>query len=183
MNSRKIHCGVLELDLHATNAHMNKIPSQDIYLIKSLQNGGAWGKSAMHKIDRAEDDRCELCGDLQHSPNHVTWRCQHPDVLKARQEAFPMMADINPDIIPALIQQGVATVMSPLPDLTFWGDHWHTIRDNHAKIWGSKVMSPSMGRPWKWSLGILINMETRGSRAKRRTPVRGSSCNRTKLLI
>ena len=133
---RKLNVHISEIDAVATRGNPKLHDEEDSSRLRILQSGGAWGKEALHAIDRAEDMQCDLCGAAKQSPEHTSFYCNHPEVVKARQNADFEISNLNPDLLPAHIKLGIATVMSPYDFTTYWGDHWDTIDASIAHLMG-----------------------------------------------
>ena len=53
---------IFEIDSLATRGDPKQFNDEASSLLRVLKCGGAWGKEALHVIDRADDLQCELCG-------------------------------------------------------------------------------------------------------------------------
>ena len=57
---RKANEHIFGIDVIATQGHPKHHKDEDSSLLRILKSGGAWGKEALHAIDRADDMQCEL---------------------------------------------------------------------------------------------------------------------------
>ena len=75
--------GLIEIDIYATMAkHKDGIKEEeDKVILRLMQTGSNWTKSLSQKVGKAEDDKCDLCGE-KGTKDHI-WHCSR---LKDKKE-------------------------------------------------------------------------------------------------
>ena len=102
---RKANEHISEIDAVATRGNPKLRDEEESSRLRILQSGGAWGKEALHAIDRAENMQCDLYGAPKQSPEHTSFYCDHPEVVKARKDADSEIANLNPDLLPSHLKR------------------------------------------------------------------------------
>lgn len=125
---------LVNIDQEATLGIPKSLDFDDIIHLKAFQNGGAWCTDDLHRLGRADDSICGLCGYGPEGKDQVAWFCKHPAVIESRANAHTLFVGIDPCILPFAVRQGVAPAMPPLRDATYWGEKRISLSDAHAKI-------------------------------------------------
>lgn len=118
--TRKEVQDLYEIDLKATTAIYSNLKENEANLLRIIQQGAAWSKTDIAKTGHIADTVCDLCGDPNHSIQHVIWTC--PAHHNARQGANPMLASIPLEALPQSLRIGIAPAMCIFPCKPYWGN-------------------------------------------------------------
>ena len=135
------NCALPEIDSTATTHSHKQMEESELVFLQTYQDGGGWNKKKLMQIGAVDDASCDLCG-LQHESNDTTWNCQHPAMIKCRQETDPDLAAIGHRLIPDNIKRGVAPAMGHDHEETYWGakmDKTKVLAERFAELLGIKA--------------------------------------------
>ena len=110
--------GLDEIDKTATEEGARKMSPDERMNLDIARTGSSWTRVAAYWAGQADDKVCQMCMEDEENAGHF-WKCKKLE--EARREADKELAEINPDILPHPVKQGIAPALSANSCCTFWG--------------------------------------------------------------
>ncbi len=108
--------GINEVDHATVEKAMAGRSVEEKNIIAYISTGTSWAREKLEEIGRAEHNRCELCGEVEHDIRHPLWDCpkiHEGDQFQCRQE---LKAEL-----PTNLQFGIPGLMAKELNVTYWG--------------------------------------------------------------
>ena len=150
-----------EIDVKASLGMQSKMPKEDVGYVHTIQNASGWGKAQLEQIGAAENSHCDLCGQELQNTGHSIWNCCKLE--KARIEADPELAQIDPEDLHSDIKRGIAPAMGTQPESTFWGSELNGSRTEKLKKLLGYRNAP---KECSEARNILVHAKTLGCNAR-----------------
>jgi ribonuclease HI len=116
---------IQEFDNTAFQDSTKKRSEEELNIIRYITTGAAWARNKLHEIGKAEDDRCQLCGDKEEDIRHSLWecRCIHGEDTE-RMRALRHLLPVN-------LQFGIPAPITKDLDKTYWGATFDDIKNQN----------------------------------------------------
>ena len=158
---RELNSELNEIDVKASLGMQSKMPKEDVGYVHTIQNASGWGKTQLEQIGAAENSHCDLCGQELQNTGHSIWNCCKLE--KARIEADPELAQIDPEDLHSDIKRGIAPAMGTQPESTFWGSELKGSRTEQMKTLLGYRKAPT---ECSEARNILVHAKTLGCNAR-----------------
>ena len=106
-----------EIDKMATNQAAAEWSEKERSRLKVVQTGSSWTAEAGYWAGQYDSKKCALCGLEDETFDHF-WRC--PALADGRKEADQLLAEVDPDLLPAPMRIGIAPAMHWDITKSFW---------------------------------------------------------------
>ena len=73
-----------EADAAISQKTYGKAPQDQLTILQYVGPGGAYTAGRIANFDETQNARCPHCGGGVQSSEHITWDCQHPKLVEAR---------------------------------------------------------------------------------------------------
>ena len=92
---------------------------EDRTLLDITRTGSSWTRVAAYGAGQVEDKTCQNCFEAEEDANRF-WACKALNT--AREKAGKELAELDPNISPASVRQGIAPALSANCCGAFWGE-------------------------------------------------------------